>query len=108
MNPDNQIVGGEIKSETPRPIADAIVENKTIRRDIDPILQQLKDSPRKSRERSLAITKLQEAIMWLGMDLKELGAPNPYPNSRNPDNLIVDKPPMDLNCNRYVISASRP
>jgi hypothetical protein len=28
-----------------------------------------------SRERSLAITKLQEAIMWLGMDLKAQNEP---------------------------------
>jgi len=67
-----------------------IVENKELRRDIDELLQKLKNSGRKSRERSLSITKLQEAIMWLGMDLKELGTENPYPNSKNPENTIVD------------------
>ena len=30
-------------------------------------------------------TKLQEAIMWLGMDLKRLKEPNPYPESMNPN-----------------------
>lgn len=50
----------------------------------------LKDIQRKSRERALAITKIQEAIMWLGMDLKGLkeaglsDEPNPYPESYNP------------------------
>ena len=53
-------------------------------------MQKVKDSPRKSRERSLVITKLQEAIMWLGMDLKDLGAANPYPNSYKPENTIVE------------------
>lgn len=67
-----------------------IAETKTFRVDLDAILQALKDSERKSRERSLAITKLQEAIMWLGMDLKELGQENPYPNSYKPENAIVD------------------
>ena len=28
--------------------------------------------------------------MWLGMDLKDLGSKNPYPNSYNPANTIVD------------------
>lgn len=67
-----------------------ILETKQFRKDLDSILQGIKTSDRKSRERSIVITKLQEAIMWLGMDLKELGAQNPYPNSYNPENLIVD------------------
>lgn len=71
---------------------------------LDSILQKLKTasclsvtadfdrlSQRASRERSIAITKLQEAIMWLGMDLKGLkedglsDEPNPYPESYNPN-----------------------
>lgn len=80
-----------------------IVQNKRFRQDLDEILQRIKiasaqtkgqvsDSyTRSSRERSLVVTKLQEAIMWLGMDLKDLDAPNPYPNSYNPENTIVDK-----------------
>lgn len=43
-----------------------------------------------SRERSLAITKVQEAIMWLGMDLKRLGTPTPYPQSYNPESPVVE------------------
>ena len=66
------------------------VANKTLRKDLDKSLQNLK-SLGGSRERSLAITKLQEAIMWLGMDLKRIGEENPYPNSYNPDNTIIDK-----------------
>lgn len=64
--------------------------DKTLRRSLDRQLQYLKES-RPSRERSLAITKLQEAVMWLGMDLKRIGnTPNPYPNSKDPTNAIVD------------------
>jgi hypothetical protein len=28
--------------------------------------------------------------MWLGMDLKRLYEPNPYPNSYNPSNTVVE------------------
>lgn len=63
--------------------------NKQLRINLDKELQNLKSCPQ-SRERSLAITKLQEAIMWLGMDLKRLNEPNPYPNSYNPDNVIIE------------------
>lgn len=81
-----------------------IAATKQHRKDLDDVLQRLRkdedkqftgmrspDHPvRASRERSLAITKIQEAIMWLGMDLKAINeespgaAPNPYPESFNP------------------------
>lgn len=60
-----------------------IVANKALRKNIDAIIQEVKNLPA-SRERSLAITKLQEAVMWLGMDLKRLGNENPYPSSKDP------------------------
>lgn len=61
-----------------------IVCNKQLRKQLDALLQDLKSLPL-SRERSLAITKLQECIMWLGMDLKRLNPDNdPYPSSMNP------------------------
>ena len=61
-----------------------IVANKQLRKDLDEKIQQVKDLPA-SRERSLAITKLQEAVMWLGMDLKRLNEEDPYPHSKDPD-----------------------
>jgi hypothetical protein len=60
-----------------------------LRRELDRVLQDLKRCP-PSREKSLAITKLQEAIMWLGMDLKRLNEPNPYPESYNPTNTKIE------------------
>jgi hypothetical protein len=60
-----------------------IVANKQLRKDLDEKIQQVKDLPA-SRERSLAITKLQEAVMWLGMDLKRLNEEDPYPHSKDP------------------------
>lgn len=71
-------------------IEQAIVSTKQRRVDLDAILQAVKSLP-PSRENSIAITKIQEAIMWLGMNLKALGTPNPYPNSRDTSNTIVDK-----------------
>lgn len=68
----------------------AIQETKQFRVDLDAVLQRVKVSSRKSRERSLVVTKLQEAIMWLGMDLKDMNEPNPYPNSYKPENAVVD------------------
>lgn len=96
----------------------AIILDKELRRDIDGIIQRLKIGatqhgtgliptdelrqtqppipPRPSRERSTAITKLQEAVMWLGMDLKVINeenpgeVPNPYPHSKDPSTTKID------------------
>jgi hypothetical protein len=66
-----------------------IIGNKILRVELDKNLQNLKLLPG-SRERSLAITKLQEAIMWLGMDLKRMNETNLYPDSYNPENTNID------------------
>lgn len=76
-------------------IEQEIVADKELRRDIDAIIQKAKGLP-PTRERSLTVTKLQEAVMWLGMDLKRINeidpaaAPNPYPNSKDPSNLKIE------------------
>lgn len=56
---------------------------KQLRKDIDDVIQRVK-SLDNCREVSICITKLQEAVMWLGMDLKRIGDINPYPNSKDP------------------------
>ena len=72
-----------------------IIAVKELRRDTDAIIQRVKDlAP--SRERSLTITKLQEGVMWLGMDLKRINDTTPgsveipYPNSKDPSNTKID------------------
>lgn len=71
-----------------------IIAIKELRRDTDAIIQRVKALP-PSRERALSITKLQEAVMWLGMDLKRIhemtgvGA-NPYPESKDPTSLRIE------------------
>ena len=56
---------------------------KQLRKDIDDVIQRVKTLDN-CREVSICITKLQEAVMWLGMDLKRIGAINPYPSSKDP------------------------
>ncbi len=68
---------------------------KEHRKDIDNIIARVKLWPN-TRERALSITKLQEAVMWLGMDLKRIGeanpelVANPYPNSKGPSNTKIE------------------
>ena len=67
---------------------------KQLRKDIDDVIQRVKtlDS---CREVSICITKLQEAVMWLGMDLKRIGDVNPYPNSKDPSTGTKIEPTAD-------------
>lgn len=72
-----------------------IIADKELRRDTDAIIQRVKALP-PSRERALTITKLQEGVMWLGMDLKRINEEtpgaiqNPYPNSKDPSNTKIE------------------
>lgn len=74
MNEDPQLIDHDFE----------VRSDKQLRKDLDVQLQKLKGLPA-SRERSLSITKLQECIMWLGMDLGRLREAYPYPESYNPD-----------------------
>lgn len=75
-------------------IGDEVIFDKQLRKAIDQNIQQVKMLPA-SRERSIAITKLQEAVMWLGMDLKRLNEPNPYPSSKDPSTGTQIEPTAD-------------
>lgn len=71
-----------------------IIADKELRKDIDAQIQKLSSLP-KSRERALVITKLEEGVMWLGMDLKRINeatgvGSNPYPNSKDPSNTKIE------------------
>ena len=71
-----------------------VVNNKRLRKELDEKIQEVKELPA-SRERSICVTKLQEAVMWLGMDLKRLGEANPYPSSKDPSTGTVIEPTAD-------------
>lgn len=72
-----------------------IVSIKTLRKEGDALIQHVRHLP-PNRERSIVVTKLQEAVMWLGMDLKRINdenpgdSPTPYPNSKDPTNTIIE------------------
>lgn len=86
---------GFVFPEAEAAVRGEIVANKELRRDLDVQIQKVKLLP-KSHERALCITKLQEAVMWLGMDLKRINEENPgaqenpYPNSKDPSNLKIE------------------
>ena len=67
---------------------------KQLRKDIDDVIQRVK-SLDGCREISICITKLQEAVMWLGMDLKRIGETNPYPSSKDPSTGTKIEPTAD-------------
>jgi hypothetical protein len=96
------VVTDEGQAEAPTDVS----QTKQFRKDLDAVLQRLKrDShhtaphagARASRERALAVTKIQEAIMWLGMDLKAINeelpgaSPNPYPHSYDPASPVIEQ-----------------
>lgn len=74
-----------------------IAEIKGLRRDIDALIQRVKALPG-SAEKTLSYRRLQEGVMWLGMELKRIAetpegaavsAPTPYPDSKNPDSPVI-------------------
>lgn len=71
-----------------------IVAIKQLRKDLDDKIQEVKQLP-SCRETSLAVTRLQEAVMWLGMDLKRLNEADPYPHSKDPNTGDVIDPTAD-------------
>ena len=90
------ITSTETTPASSSPVDLEIISDKALRRDIDQIIQRVKQLP-PSRERSITITKLQEGVMWLGMDLKRIneanpgsGVGNPYPNSKDPGNTKIE------------------
>lgn len=71
-----------------------ILKTKELRMKLDEFLQEVRKLP-ESREKALCVTKLQEGIMWLGMNLKRLGTPNPYPSSKDPSTGTIIEPTAD-------------
>lgn len=85
---------------------EAIIAAKTFRKEADELLQRMKEhkvflalSPdfEVAEEKQEAITQhtislwnLESCIMRLGMSLKYIGNPNPYPNSKDPSNTVVE------------------
>jgi hypothetical protein len=95
MQSESGTTTGFVFPEAKAAVEAEIIAAKTNRRDIDAIIQRLKDQ-KPSWERALAITKLQEGVMLLGMDLKRINEENPgiqenpYPSSKDPSTLKIE------------------
>ncbi|AXF52187.1 MAG: hypothetical protein [crAssphage sp. isolate ctcc615] len=70
-------------------MTEEIRKTEQLRKDIDEIIQRVKEFI-PSRETSLTITKLQEAVMWLGMNLKRLDKSDHYTESMNPESQKIE------------------
>jgi hypothetical protein len=84
----------------------AIIVAKTFRKEADELLQRMKEHKTRLREylavgacedpseviaqHMISIRDLENCIMRQGMTLKYIGAPDPYPNSKDPSNTIVE------------------
>lgn len=85
----------------------AIIKAKEFRKRADDLLQELKehkshllsvkehpigclDSGEVVAQHTLSIRDLESCIMRQGMALKYIGAPDPYPNSKDPSNTVVE------------------
>jgi hypothetical protein len=87
----------------------AITTAKQFRKDADELLQRMKDHNNQLKDlmgapppvileeggeviaqHTLSIRDLESCIMRQGMALKYIGAPNPYPNSKDPSNTVVE------------------
>lgn len=85
---------------------EAIIAAKQFRKDAYELLQRMKVHKYRLREyldikacddpseviaqHVLSIRDLESAIMRQGMALKYVGTPNPYPNSTDPSNTVVE------------------
>jgi hypothetical protein len=86
---------------------EAIIKAKEFRKEADDLLQRMKDhkchllsamshpigcvdSGEVIAQHTLSIRDLESCIMRQGMALKYIGAPNPYPESKDPTSLVVE------------------
>jgi hypothetical protein len=86
---------------------EAIIKAKEFRKEADDLLQRMKehkhhllcamshpigcvDSGEVIAQHTLSIRDLESCIMRQGMSLKYIGAPNPYPESKDPTSLVVE------------------
>lgn len=74
-------------------MAERVGRIKALRRSLTDLERSV---PQGSRPLSIVHTKLDEAVMWLGQELRRLddlnpgAAPDPYPTSRDPKVTAVD------------------
>jgi hypothetical protein len=84
--------------------ASAVITSKGFRKRLDDLLQEMKshrsnmiasndyadDKGESIAQHTISIRDLESAIMRQGMTLKAIGNENPYPNSKDISNTVVD------------------
>jgi len=92
-----KLEGIDLSEETLAHRIEYVPRVKEFRQLGDKLIQEVRElCP--SREVDLSIIKLQEGVMWLGMELKRINEPNPYPNSKDPSTgNVIDKTADGLN-----------
>lgn len=102
---------GTFKQENVMTTDEQIKAVKQLRVDIDKNIQDTKEFLGVKKEKgqaeiTLALRKLQEAKMWLGQVLAEIGATTPYPHGDNPANSIVSPTADTYNANNLSNAAT--
>ena len=83
--------GIDVSEETLVHRTDYVPRVKELRQLGDHLVQAVKELF-ESHEVCTSIDKFLEGIMWLGMELKRINEPNPYPNSKDPGTGdVIDK-----------------
>jgi hypothetical protein len=92
MNPNIDLV----KAAAVTPEEHRVRNVKTFRVALDSVIQGMRrlETETASEEVILARQATQNAVMWLGMEMKRLGkilgTPSPYPDGYKPENSIVN------------------
>lgn len=76
------------RSDRLRTLTAEIGDTKLMRKFLDMAIQKVKIL-QSTKATNLVITKIQEGVMWLGMHLKEIGTPDPYPTSRDNSDMTI-------------------
>lgn len=86
-----KLEGIDLSEETLIHRTDYVPRVKELRQLGDHLVQGVKELF-ESHEVCTSIDKFLEGIMWLGMELKRVNEPNPYPNSKDPGTgNVIDK-----------------
>jgi len=86
-----KLEGIDLSEETLAHRTEYVPRVKEFRQLGDELIQSVKEL-QPSKEVELSIIKFQEGVMWLGMELKRINEPNPYPNSKDASTgNVIDK-----------------
>lgn len=76
------------RSDRLRTLTAEIGNTKLMRKFLDMAIQKVK-TLQSTKATNIVVTKIQEGVMWLGMHLKEIGTPDPYPTSRDNSDITI-------------------